>query len=1049
MISRFCIDRPIFATVLSLIIVLIGLVSINNLPIEQYPNMTPPTVVVQASYPGASAETQAETVVAPIENKINGVDDMIYMNSVSAGNNGASSINVYFKVGTDPDMAMVNVNNRVQQATSTLPEDCKQYGLSVFKKTSSILEVLAFYCDNGRYDSVYVGNYVLLHVVDELKRLEGVGEANAMAGNDYCMRIWLKPDKLAKLELNASEVVAAIRAQNSQKVAGSIGREPMSIDVDRSYIICGAGRYTTEKQFEDIIIRAFPDGRILRLRDIATVELGAQNYDMIARTSDGHEASPVMISLAPGANALATAERVQKKLDEMQKSFPDGIKYKVVMQTTDFVKHSISEVEHTLFEAILLVVLVIFLFLKKIKATFIPCLAVPVSIIGAFAGMFVLGFSINTLTLFGLVLAIGIVVDDAIVVIENVERIMTEEKLPVREATIKAMDEVTGALIAIVLVLCAVFVPVGFMGGLAGTMYKQFAITIAVSVIISGVCALTLTPALCAIFLTHDEKGKGRKKVTENRFFTWFDQAFARLTDRYVSVVAFFIRHLKSSVLTISAILAATVFIFKITPSSLVPEEDQGTFLTAVTMDPGTSIKKTNESVSKIAKIITSQKGVRDCLYASGMDLLSNASSTSAGVIFTMLTDWDERKTPDTAVTPITMRVMGAGAQMITRGTVYAFGLPAISGLSLGGGVEGYLQQTGDTNTAALEAKAKEFVAAALKRPEISYARTTFDASTPQMRMDVDEVKALSLGVATSDIYTAISTTFNTFYVNDFSKAGRGFKVMLQAEDKYRAYPEQLNEVYVKSRNGSMLPLSAFVKFVPTVGPILIERFNLFFAAKIMANPAPGYSSGQVIKALEEVAHEVGGSDYSFSWTGSAYQEKENGGSSYDAMLLGLVVVFLILAALYEKWSLPFSVLLAVPFGMFGAILAVYARGLSNDIYFQVALITLVGLSAKNAILIVEFAEMFTKQGMEVAQAAITAAKLRFRPIIMTSFAFILGCVPLAVSSGAGSASRHAIGTSVIGGMLGATILAPLFVPMFFVLISKISNSLGRKKVHA
>lgn len=1043
MISRFFIDRPIFATVISLIIVLVGFVSMNNLPIEQYPNLTPPTIVVKTQYPGANAETQAETVVAPIENKINGVDNMIYMNSTSSGNNGESNVNVFFKVGTDPDMAMINVNNRVQQATTSLPEECKKYGVDVTKKSPSFLQVLAFYCDNGRYDAIYVGNYVVLNIVDELKRIEGVGEANAMTGNDYSMRIWLKPDKLAKLNLNASEVVAAIQAQNSQKAAGAIGKEPMSLKVDRNYLISAQGRYTNEKQFEDIIIRAFPDGRTLRLKDVAKVELGAQTYDIMAKTSKGFDATPVMISLAPGANALATAERIAKKLDEMKKGFPDGITYSIVLDTTKFVQHSISEVEHTLLEAIVLVVLVIFLFLKRVRATFIPCLAVPVSIIGAFAGMMLLGFSINTLTLFGLVLAIGIVVDDAIVVIENVERIMKTEKLPVRDATIKAMDEVTGALIAIVLVLCAVFVPVGFMGGLAGTMYKQFAITIAVSVVLSGVCALTLTPALCVIFL---EQKKGVSAVKENKFFAWFDEKFESITSSYVRAVAFFTGHIKSSIFTICAILAATVFMFKITPSALVPDEDQGTFLTAVMMDPASPLKKTIAVSEKMANFISNDPNVEDCLYSGGFDILSSAASTSSGVIFTMLKDWSLRKKADQSVSAITKKVMGAGYQTVTGGTIYSFGLPAIVGMSTTGGVEGYLQKTGDTDSRALEAKTKEFVAAASKRPELATVQSTFNASTPQLKMEVDELKAMSLGVMVSDIYTAVATAFNTFYVNDFSKAGRGFKVMIQAEDKYRAFPDQISEIYVKSQTGSMIPLSAFVKFVPTVGPIMIERFNLFPAAKIMATPAPGYSSGQAIAAMEQVAHEIAGEGYSFSWTGSAYQEKENGGSSYDAMILGLIVVFLILAALYERWTLPISVLLAVPFAMFGAILAVNIRELSNDIYFQVALITLVGLSAKNAILIVEFAVMFRNQGKELIDAAITAAKLRFRPIVMTSLAFILGCVPLAVSSGAGSASRHAIGTSVIGGMLGATVLAPLFVPLFFVLVTKMSDYFKEKR---
>jgi len=574
-------------------------------------------------------------------------------------------------------------------------------------------------------------------------------------------------------------------------------------------------------------------------------------------------------------------------------------------------------------------------------------------------------------------------------------------------------------------------------------MYKQFAITIAVSVVIAGVCALTLTPALCVVFL---QKRAKNKRIHESRFFVWFDNMFERLTEKYVAAVAFFTCHVKSSCITIGAIVLVTVALFNVIPGSLVPEEDQGTFLTSAIMDPASSLKKTNEAVKTVAEQLAKDPNIKDCLYACGYDMLSGTVSSSAGTMFTMLKDWKYRPEPDQSASALTKKTMGIGAQSVTGGTIFSFCMPAIIGMSTTGGVEGYIQKTGDVNTRELEGKARELVAAASKRPEMSVVQTTFNASTPQLEMRVDELKALSLGVSISDLYTAVATTFNTFYVNDFSKAGRGFKVMIQAEDKYRAYPDQISEVYVKSRDGAMIPLSAFVTFKPTVGPVLMERFNMFPSAKILASPAPGYSSGQVISAMEEVAKEVLGEGYSFAWAGSAYQEKENGGSSYDALVLGIIVVFLILAALYERWTLPFSVLLAIPFAMFGAIVAVWLRGLSNDIYFQVALITLVGLSAKNAILIVEFAVMFRKKGMSLVDAAIKAAKLRFRPIIMTSLAFILGCVPLAVGSGAGSASRHAIGTSVIGGMLGATILAPLFVPLFYVLVTKMSEHFKGKR---
>lgn len=1044
MFSRFFIDRPIFATVVSLLIVLAGIVSINNLSIEQYPNLTPPNIVVEAQYPGASADTISETVIAPLEQKINGVEDMIYMSSVSSSNSGKATVNIFFKVGTDPEMAMINVNNRVQQANSLLPEMVKKYGVTVTKKSPAILSVLSFYCDNGKYDSTFIGNYVALNVVDALKRIEGVGEAVVMNGNDYAMRIWLKPDKLAQLKLSTTEIAAAISKQNEQRTAGSLGKNPMTLKVDRSYVIRAQGRYTSEEEFGNIIIRANHDGTALRLKDIADIELGPQTYDMVAKTTDGFDSAVVMISLSPGANALDTEKRVQQKLAELRPTFPEGIKDKESFNTTTFVKHSVNEVVQTLFEAIVLVFLVILLFLKNLRATIIPCLAVPVSIIGTFAGMLLFGFSINSLTLFGLVLAIGIVVDDAIVVIENVERIMKTEKLPVREATIKAMDEVTGALIGIVLVLCAVFVPVSFMGGMSGVMYKQFAITIAVSVVISGLCALTLTPALCVVFLKNESKSSA--KLSQNKFFVKFDELFERLTNCYIDMIAFIMQHRKISFSMIFALILSVIGLFHITPTGLVPKEDQGNFLVAISMDPSTSIRKTDKTVSAVVKNMMKDKCIRDCMCVAGYDLISGVPSDSSGILFTTLQDWSDRKKADQSVDAVTRRVNMMGLS-IPGGLVYAFTMPAIIGMSTTGGFEGYVQKIGDMDSKALEQKVGELVAAANKRPELNGVRTSFSASVPQFELIVDDLKTMAFGVALDEVYSAIGATFNTFYINDFSKYGRGFKVIMQAKSKYRGHPSALNEIYVKSNRGEMVPVSAFARLEPVVGPIVAERFNIFQAAKIMGNPAPGYSSGQAIQAMEEVAHSVLGNEYSLSWIGSAYQEKENGGSSSDAVILGLVVVFLVLAALYERWSLPFAVLMAVPFAMFGAILAISLRGLDNDIYFQVAMITLVGLSSKNAILIVEFAVMLREQGASIVEAAIRATKLRFRPIVMTSLAFILGVVPLAISSGAGSASRHAIGTSVLGGMLGATLIAPLFIPLFYVIVTTLSERIGGKNV--
>ena len=1040
MFSRFFIDRPIFASVVSLVIVIAGLVSIFNLPVAQYPDLTPPSVYVMANYPGASAEVLSETVQAPLEQAINGVEDMIYMNSV-ASNDGSSSTAVFFKVGTDPQEAMVNVNNRVQMVLNTLPEDVRRQGVTVRKRSSSILQVIALYSEDPRYNSTYLGNYALLNIVDELKRLDGVGDVVIIGGNDYSMRVWLKPDKLAKLGISTSEVAAAISSQNLQRAAGGIGKRPVDLKVDRNYMIVAQGRYSTVEQFENIILRANSDGTALRLKDVADIELGAQSYDVIARNKN-FEAVPILISLSPGANALATANRVTAKLNKMAEAFPKGIKYTITFETSRFVQNSINEVIKTLVEAFVLVFLVVLLFLKNLGATLIPCLAVPVSIIGAFAGMMVFGFSINTLTLFGLVLAIGIVVDDAIIVIENVERIMRTEKLAAREATIKAMDEVSGAIVAIVLVLCAVFIPVSFMGGLAGTMYKQFAITIAVSVTISGVCALTLTPALCAIFL--DNESSVADKMSNSNFFASFDRWFEWLTNKYTSTVKFFLKNAKTAFISMGVIFALTYALFMSTPSSLVPDEDQGVFMATVVLDPGASLDRTHKIVAKFSENILKDSTIEGSVYVAGYNMLSNSTATNAASMFFILKDWSERGKDQTAQALVRKAFsIGAG---IADGRAIAFCPPPIVGMSTTGGFEGYIQQTGNMDSKALEAKVNEIVAEAAKCPELSGVTSTFNSSTPQLNMEVDDLKALSMNVPINEIYNTVASTFGSYYVNDFSQYGRGFKVMMQAKGEYRAYPDQIKEIYVRSTSGSMIPLSSFVKLTPGVGPDILERFNVFPAAKIMGNPAPGYTSGQALAAVEKLAKRILGDGYQMAWAGSSYQEKEAGGSAGIALSLGLIIVFLILAALYERWTLPFAVIFAVPFGMFGAVVSVILRGLSNDIYFQIALITLVGLSAKNAILIVEFAVMLRKEGMSLVDAAIQAAHLRFRPIIMTSLAFILGCLPLAISSGAGHASRNSLGTGVVGGMIGATALAPLFIPLMYVLITMISEMFRNKR---
>ena len=1025
MFSKFFINRPIFSTVISLLISLAGIVSITMLPIEQYPDLTPPTVEVSATYPGASPEVIANTVAAPIEQQVNGVEDMLYMNSTSSSN-GDMSLVISFKVGTDPDQAVINVNNRVQSATASLPEDVRRYGVTVDKKSSSILQLIALYSPNGHSDTTTIGNYALLNIVDDLKRIEGVGDAQVMSANDYSIRIWIKPDVLSQRGLSVSDLVSAVQAQNTQRSAGKIGQPPLPIKVDRTYSIIAPGRLTDPKEFEEIILRANPDGTSLLLKDVARVELGSQTYEFNA-TFNGKPAVPIGIYLSPGANAVATAEAVDAHMKELAQNFPPelDIDYKVAYDTTLFVTASIKEVIHTLIEAMILVFLVVYLFLKDWRATLIPCLAVPVSIIGAFAGMLLLGFSINTLTLFGLVLAIGMVVDDAIVVIENVERIMHEENLPVKEATIKAMDEVSGPVVAIVLVLCSLFVPVAFMGGLTWVMYHQFAITIAVSVIISGLVALTLTPALCALLLRkqeHPTKG----------FFYQFDRFFEKLTAKYGSWVAFFIRRLSVSAVLIALVFLAALGLFKVVPGSLLPDEDQGVIMVAAQLDPSASLANSDAVAKQLEELIESQPAVSQELTFSGFDLLSSTQKGNAVSSFIMLKPWDERKEKSLSAAAVVQNLYVQSQSKIPAAVVMPFNPPAIMGMSTTGGLEGYIQNRSSGGSAELEAQTQKFIEAAKKRPELSSVSTTFSAAVPQYKLDVDEIKAQSMGVTLSELYTTLQGTFGTYYINDFTYSGRSFKVMMQADGQYRATPEQISGIYVRSSSGAMVPLSTLVTLTPILGPDVVERFNVFPAAKIIANPAEGYSSGDAIRAVEETAKEVLDSGFTLAWTGTTYQEKLTGSSSASALLLGMLVVFLILAAQYEKWSLPVAVLLAVPFALFGALAGTWARGLSNDVYFQIALVALVGLAAKNAILIVEFAVMLKQQGMETAKAAIQAAELRFRPIVMTSLAFILGCVPLAISTGAGAASRHSIGTAVVFGMLAATVIAPLFIPLFF-----------------
>jgi multidrug efflux pump len=1032
MFSRFFIDRPIFAAVLAILLCLAGLVSMTVLPVQQYPSITPVQVTVQATYPGADAKTLADSVAAPIEAQINGVDNMLYMTSTSSAT-GQLVLTVYFSLDTDPDIAQVQVQNRVNLALPRLPEAVTQQGVSVQKKSSSIMMLVAVTGDAKRYSPGYVANYANVYVLDALKRVPGAGQAQVMGVPDQAMRIWMNPDRMASLGITTSDIANAINQQNALFGAGQVGQQPTSGPVQLSFPVITQGQFTEARQYQDIILRASQDqSAIVRIGDVARAEIGQLQYIVDSRLNNT-PATFIAIYQQAGANGLVVSSAVRKSLDEMKARFPDGIDYAIALDTNDFVRLSIEEVIHTLAEAMVLVVLVVYLFLQSVRTTLICAVAIIVALVATFSGMLALGFSINLLTLFGLILAIGMVVDDAIVVCENVERNMQQHHIGPKEATIRSMGEIGSSLVAVVLVMASVFVPAAFLPGTTGQLYQQFAITIVISVAISGLVALTLTPAMCALLLEH-------KPPPQRGFFAWFNRQVDRVTLGFGHAVEFVIKRMIVAFVLLAFFLYAIWHLFHVLPTSFVPQEDQGYAMVAIVMPQAASLERTQAVAEKVDAMLAKIPGVDKRSMVTGYSLIDAGFKTNAATFFVTFRDFKERYADiETAKQQNARAILLAlyeQAKHIEQGVVLPIAPPAIPGIGTTGGFEFWIQDTAAGSPVALGEQVQAFLAKARERPELAGLNTTFNANTQQLRADVDRDKAMLLGVPVQDVYSAIQAQFGSLTVSQFSQFSRVWWVVMQSDAQFRQTPGDLTRLYTRNSQNKMVPLSALVSTQWTAGPDLLPHFNGFPAAKIIGNPGAGYSSGQALATMEELARELP-SSYSFAWSGLAFEEKQSGGTSSLAFVFGLIIVFLVLAAQYESWTLPGAVMTAIPFGVLGALLTNYIRGLENDVYFQIGLLVLIGLGAKNAVLRVSAAVDFRKQGYGIMEATVLAGEQRLRPIIMTSLAFAVGCLPLAIAVGAGANARHSIGTGIIGGMIGETTLAMLYVPLFFYIFDR------------